>query len=318
MAAIDFFISYTHVDENWAEWIAYILEDNGYSTAIQAWDFQPGSNFVLEMQKAASGNSKTIAVLSPDYLESAYAAPEWAAAFGKDPKGAERTLIPVMVRHCKPEGLLVPIVQIRLMDLHEDTAAKRLLDGLSDKRSKPTSRPAFPGAKHSSQQKQFPGPADSAAVVARPAKPTPAIYLPPTDLDIRTFVKRGFEAIKEVFETNIDTFAGEPRIKADLQIKSTSEFLVDIFVDGNLKNRCRVWQGGMMSENNICFAEGAALSRDGACNEIISLARGKTLAFEAQMGTMLGDYPEDINLKNMTGDEVGRMLWHRFIRPLTR
>jgi hypothetical protein len=45
----DFFISYAKADQPWAEWIAWKLEDAGYSTVIQAWDFRPGANFVLEM-----------------------------------------------------------------------------------------------------------------------------------------------------------------------------------------------------------------------------------------------------------------------------
>jgi hypothetical protein len=75
---------------------------------LQAWDFLPGSNFVIEMQKAAGSARKTIAVLSPDYLDSAYAASEWAAAFARDPTSTQRKLIPVRVRECAPEGLLKP------------------------------------------------------------------------------------------------------------------------------------------------------------------------------------------------------------------
>ena len=37
----DFFISYNHKDEQWATWIAKTLEDSGYTTIIQAWDFKP-------------------------------------------------------------------------------------------------------------------------------------------------------------------------------------------------------------------------------------------------------------------------------------
>lgn len=48
----DFFISYTRTDLSWAEWIAWQLEKGGYSAIIQAWDFRPGSNFILEMNKA--------------------------------------------------------------------------------------------------------------------------------------------------------------------------------------------------------------------------------------------------------------------------
>jgi hypothetical protein len=65
----DFFISYTKDDQFWAEWIAYILEANGYTCIIQAWDFRPGENFVIEMQEAAKKAEHTIAVLSPAYLK---------------------------------------------------------------------------------------------------------------------------------------------------------------------------------------------------------------------------------------------------------
>ena len=73
----DFFISYTSADKDWAEWIAWQLEAAGYTTIIQAWDFGPGENFVLAMQKAATEADRTIAVLSPDYLQSQFTAPEW-------------------------------------------------------------------------------------------------------------------------------------------------------------------------------------------------------------------------------------------------
>ena len=44
------------------------LENAGYTTVVQAWDFGPGSNFVLEMHRAARDTRCTIAVLSPAYL----------------------------------------------------------------------------------------------------------------------------------------------------------------------------------------------------------------------------------------------------------
>ncbi|MDR5796481.1 toll/interleukin-1 receptor domain-containing protein [Caballeronia sp. LZ008] len=108
----DFFISYTYADTDWAQWIGYVLEEEGFSVGIQAWDFRPGSNSVLEMQKAAASAKRTVMVLSPDYLQSQFASPEWAAAFGQDPQGQEMKLVPVMVRKCDPPGLFKSIVQI--------------------------------------------------------------------------------------------------------------------------------------------------------------------------------------------------------------
>jgi hypothetical protein len=130
----DFFVSYTQSDREWAEWIAGTLEASGYSTLLQAWDFSPGSNFVIEMQKAAVGARKTIAVLSPDYLNSAYATAEWAAAFALDPTSAQRKLIPVRVRKCEPEGLLNAIVFVDLVNLDKDEAARVLLEGITTRR----------------------------------------------------------------------------------------------------------------------------------------------------------------------------------------
>ena len=93
-ATKDFFISYNKADRAWAEWMAWQLEAEGYTTVLQAWDFLPGSNFVLKMQEAASAATRTIAVLSPNYLDALYTQPEWAAAFVQDPTGQKGTLLP--------------------------------------------------------------------------------------------------------------------------------------------------------------------------------------------------------------------------------
>jgi hypothetical protein len=105
MATVDFFISYTGVDRRWAEWIAWILEEAGYSTCLQAWDFRPGGNFVVEMHTGVQAE-RTIAVLSPDYLDSRFGTAEWAAVFADDPIGEKGKLVPVRVRACDPTGLL--------------------------------------------------------------------------------------------------------------------------------------------------------------------------------------------------------------------
>jgi len=140
----DFFISYTNDDIFWAEWIAWVLEEAGYSAVIQAWDFQPGSNFVLEMHKAASETKRTIAVLSQAYLDAEYTFPEWAAAFKRNPNGSDRILIPVRVRQCKPAGILASIVYIDLVGLSENGAKQKLLSAFSD-RAKPGEPPVYPG-----------------------------------------------------------------------------------------------------------------------------------------------------------------------------
>jgi len=143
---VDFFLSYTGVDRAWAEWIAWQLEDAGYTTRLQAWDFRPGANFVLEMQRAAAEADRTIAVLTPAYLESLFAQPEWAAAFAQDPTGADRRFVPVRVHRCELPGMLKQIVYVDLMDLSEQRARQALLSGIAGGRAKPAAAPRYPGA----------------------------------------------------------------------------------------------------------------------------------------------------------------------------
>ena len=141
----DFFFSYNSADKAWAEWIAWHLEAVGYETMIPAWDFQPGSNFVLDMHRASSNCERTIAVLSPDYLNALYTQPEWAAAFGQDPTGSRGTLLPVRVRECELEVILTTIVYIDLVGITEPDAIKKLISGAKRERIKPKNAPRFPG-----------------------------------------------------------------------------------------------------------------------------------------------------------------------------
>ena len=117
-ATKDVFVSYNKADRAWAEWIAWQLEAEGYSTILQAWDFRPDSNFILEMDDATKVAKRTIAVLSPDYLNALYTRPEWAEAFRQDPTGKDGKLLPMRVRTCTLEGLLASIVYIDLVGLN--------------------------------------------------------------------------------------------------------------------------------------------------------------------------------------------------------
>lgn len=158
----DFFISYNKADRSWAEWIAWELEEAGYSVTIQAWDFRPGSNFVLEMNEGLKEAERVVAVLSPDFINSGFTASEWAAVFAADPTGKDRKLVPVRVREADLSGLLGPIVYIDFVGVHDEAATRKLLlDGVQSGRAKPNEKPAFPGAPQTQRtitaQPRFPG-----------------------------------------------------------------------------------------------------------------------------------------------------------------
>ncbi len=157
----NFFIFYNKADRSWAEWIAWQLEEAGYSTVLPAWDFRLGSNIDIEMQKATAKAERIIAVLSPDYLNARSPESKWTTTIRRSMLGKQGILLPVYVRECGYElrKPLESIMHIDLVGKDESSACEMLLAGVRFERSKPAAAPAFPGKKISrslTEQPPFP------------------------------------------------------------------------------------------------------------------------------------------------------------------
>lgn len=146
---LDFFVSYSPADERWASWIAWTLEEAGYRTVLQAWDFVPGTNFVDFMDRGVSESAAVIAVLSRNYERSRYGRMEWQAALRADPDAPERRLLTVRVEDIPVEGLLATITYVDLVPVTDPSAARDLLltrvRQALDGRARPSLRPEYPG-----------------------------------------------------------------------------------------------------------------------------------------------------------------------------
>lgn len=172
----DFSISFNNNDERWAEWVVAQLEEAGCSTVIQARDFRPDGDFVMEMQKAATEARWTIVVLSDNYLNTEYAQREWGSVVAFDPQGKERALIPIRIAKCRPKGLLGDRICVDLVGLSEDEARQTLLDSLIE-RATPVLTRKFPGSEEAKaagsaqrptpKQRNFPGVSSTALNVWR-------------------------------------------------------------------------------------------------------------------------------------------------------
>ena len=149
----DFFISFNEADKPWADWIAWTLAKAGHDLFYQHWDFPPGSNFMVGMQRAVLLARQTILVLSDEAMRSDFVGLEWTTALHSDPSGAERKLVPVRVRPLTVSlGMLGQIVYVDLVDLGRADAESALL-GAFDQPSRPSRKrlasdePPFPGSK---------------------------------------------------------------------------------------------------------------------------------------------------------------------------
>ena len=315
----DFFVSYTSADDSWAQWIAYVLEEAGFTLVVQAWDFRPGSNFVLEMQNATANSERTIIVLSPDYLNSEYAASEWATAFAEDPRGAKRKLVPVVVRECLPTGLLKALIHINLAGLGEAEAHRRLLEGLAVGRAKPGSRPSFPGARPAPPA--FPGAHDSGHThSAAPLPYVPKIRRNPSDLEKREFVRAAFSTIKNFFRhALVELGEVNPHVHGEPAAENAPDFSAELFVDGGNRADCRIWLGDSFMRDSICYAEGRQLFGSNACNEILTLSHedgGLSLSATMDIGIRFGGSELPFDTKRMTTEQAAEYLWRRFVSRL--
>jgi len=319
MTMTDFFVSYTAADRVWAGWIAWVLEHNGYKVVYQEWDFAAGSNFVLEMQKAAAAADRTIAVLSPDYLSaSRFGASEWAAAFSNDPDGMKRRLVPVRVRDCTPAGLLKSIVYIDLVGLDEKAAEERLLDHIKGARRKPAERPSFPGAAPAAPG-AFPGLAGRAPASDRPQGYMPKIRGTTTDRERRQFMRDAFATIRRHFETSLAELARRSRsVEFDLAPVDATKFSVEVFVGGKSHGRCKIWMGGMAGGDEISYAEGSTSLYSNSVNEALTLKSNEELALSAMMGLFGGRADDGLDLKHMSAEQGAEYLWRRFSSTLER
>jgi hypothetical protein len=152
----DFFVSYTEADKTWATWIAWVLEEAGYSTLIQAWDMR--GNFVTAMRDAMRNTDRTIGVMSRAALASEFVAVEWQGALRGDPLGREDRLVLFRVDGAEAEdSWLAQYAFIDLADLGEKEAQQAVLDRVAKGRGKPAQRVAFPSSTASQPKRNVSG-----------------------------------------------------------------------------------------------------------------------------------------------------------------
>jgi WD40 repeat protein len=145
---VDFFVSYSLVDEGWATWVAHELEAAGYRVMIQSWDFVPGTHFLDFIDRGIREAAAVIAILSRHYLESRYGRLEWMAAM-RATEDQPTKLLPVRIEDVFPDGLLGSITFVDLVGLRDPAVARaRLLERIGHAlagRAKPEGSPRYPG-----------------------------------------------------------------------------------------------------------------------------------------------------------------------------
>ncbi len=137
----DFFISHAGRDTGWAEWLAWQLEQAGYSVELDVWDWAPGEDFVTRMAAALERADRLLAVCTEAYFASVFGGAELRAAFAQS-ASAQGRIVPVLVEPVALPALYAPLITLDLTGLDEPAAAARLRARLAG--SRPTGPPPFP------------------------------------------------------------------------------------------------------------------------------------------------------------------------------
>lgn len=146
---LDFFISYTGRDEEWATWAARQLELAGYHVVLQAWDFGAG-NFLVHMEEAIQQAKRLIAIASEAYIRSKWARQEWTAYLERD----AALIIPVQIEDTITPSMLRTLQRINLIGLGEQEAGKKLLGKIAEL----TGAPRYQGRdRQHGRESRFPG-----------------------------------------------------------------------------------------------------------------------------------------------------------------
>jgi formylglycine-generating enzyme required for sulfatase activity len=144
----DFFVSFNQADREWATWIAWVLEEAGYSVFFQDWGFK--GSFIEQMHQASLRTGRTLVVLSDNYLRSEYARSEAWAALARDPVGREDRAVTVKIGPIGDLGFFSHFAYLDLTNSTEADAERLLLERARKSldptyRPKPSTRPHFPG-----------------------------------------------------------------------------------------------------------------------------------------------------------------------------
>jgi TIR domain/Tetratricopeptide repeat len=164
----DFFISHAGRDTAWAEWLAWQLQQAGYTVELDVWDWAPGEDFVARMQTALERADRVLAVCTQAYFASAFGGAELRATFAQQAT-TEGRIVPVLVEPVTLPPLYAPLIHVDLTGLDEAAAAARLRDRLTGGR--PAGPPPFPV--------RNPAPSDSPGGRPRFAGALPAVWRAP-------------------------------------------------------------------------------------------------------------------------------------------
>ncbi|UTW52536.1 hypothetical protein KFF05_03955 [bacterium SCSIO 12827] len=135
-----------------------------------------------------------------------------------------------------------------------------------------------------------------------------------TDRDRDDFLRDAFVTVKRYFETAANSVSNQyPEVAATIQTIHSLKFTCDVYVNGESKNRCKIWLSQGSYSEGIGYAEGSfSIDADNSYNETIRVEDDGHELFLNPLGMrMYGNHD-----KRFSPEEAAEFLWEMFIERL--
>jgi TIR domain-containing protein len=122
---LDFFVSYTQSDRDWAFWIAKELEALGHKPHLHEWEIEGGENIYAWMETAIDAAHHMLCVVSEEYLKAPYSTFERRAGLWHAAKEQPGFVLLVVVKPCRQPRLSRNINRCDLVRKPREIASKQ-------------------------------------------------------------------------------------------------------------------------------------------------------------------------------------------------
>lgn len=149
--------------------------------------------------------------------------------------------------------------------------------------------------------------------------PLPEIKKKFTQRDKDLFLKSSFPIIKSYFKKALKNLQSHyPEAQTDFTEIHNFKFISTIYIDGEVKSKCKIWLGGPLSPDSIAYYSGHFdIDSDNSCNGWLTVSDdGSRLGFEASNMPFQGPYSEK---NQMLGPgQAAECLWRWFTETLNQ
>jgi hypothetical protein len=103
------FLSHNKAQKDWTRRLAQFLRNEGLQVFFDEDSIQLGEDLIFAIENGLRKSRHVLLVLSPEALASSWVALEFSASLHRDPKAAQRSIIPILRKECE-----IPLVLARL------------------------------------------------------------------------------------------------------------------------------------------------------------------------------------------------------------